>query len=221
MGSTLGKESLGKGVKLPELDSGRLGFSLLLHRCLSQLVDSLLHFMAALFCCCHDEIKHLVNLLLGGYAMLLDLVDSVIQGGDGFPRLFFSLIDGDGVASDLVLEGACDLNQGAEVMLGMLLDSTLGTDGFGAGLAVGVDLESDMFLAAGDPLHGGISSQGLLKGDLLVRGSSLAFLVGNEADLSKVFSALNTVHGGILVLTEFALDHPIDISLVGLGGLDQ
>jgi len=43
-GSTLGKESLGEGAKFLELTRGRLGLSLLVHQCLSQLVSLVLHF---------------------------------------------------------------------------------------------------------------------------------------------------------------------------------
>jgi len=42
-GSSLGKQTLGEGVKLPALDGGRLGLSLLLDRCLPQLVSFGLH----------------------------------------------------------------------------------------------------------------------------------------------------------------------------------
>ena len=78
-----------------------------------------------------------------------------------------------------------------------------------------------MLLAAGNPLHGGISGQGFLKGDLLMSGCGFAFFVRNEAGRSNVFVAVNAVHGGIFVLAEVALDHPVDVSPVGLGRLDQ
>ena len=42
-GSSLGKESLGEGVKLPKLDCGGLDFSLLLNGGLPQLVSFILH----------------------------------------------------------------------------------------------------------------------------------------------------------------------------------
>ena len=42
-GSSLGKHSLGEGVEFPELDGGRLDFSLLLDGRLSQLVSFGLH----------------------------------------------------------------------------------------------------------------------------------------------------------------------------------
>ena len=44
-GSSLGKETLGEGVKFPELDCGRLGLSLLLDRRLPQLVSLVLHLL--------------------------------------------------------------------------------------------------------------------------------------------------------------------------------
>ena len=44
-GSSLGKETLGEGVKFPELDCGRLDFSLLLDRGLPQLVSLVLHLL--------------------------------------------------------------------------------------------------------------------------------------------------------------------------------
>ena len=62
------------------------------------------------------------NVLLSGAAVLLDLVDGAIQGVDGLPRLLLSLGHGDGVAGNLVLEGAGDLAQGAEGVAGVLLD---------------------------------------------------------------------------------------------------
>ena len=153
--------------------------------------------------------------------MILDLVDGAIQGVDGLPRLLLPLGHGDSVAGNLVLEGAGDLAQGAEVMLGMFLDATFGTNGFSAGLAVTVNFVTNVLLAAGNPLHGGISGQGVLKGDLLVSGCGFSSLVRNEARRSNVFVAVNAVHGGIFVLAEIALDHPVDVPLIGLGKLDQ
>ena len=58
----------------------------------------------------------------------------------------------------------------------MLLTAAFGTNRLVAGLAVGVDLESKVFLAARNPLDGGGSSQGIIEGDLLVVGSSFEFL---------------------------------------------
>ena len=78
-----------------------------------------------------------------------------------------------------------------------------------------------MFLAAGNPLHGGISCPGLLNWNLLVRSRSFHFPVGDEARWSNVFIAVNAVHGGVLFPASIALDHSIDISLGGLGRLDQ
>ena len=49
----------------------------------------------------------------------------------------------------------------------------------------------------------------------------MPFFVRNEAERSNVFVAVNAVHGGIFVLAEVALDHPVDVSPVGLGRLDQ
>ena len=44
-GSSLGKHSLGEGVKLPELDCGRLGLALLLDGSLPELVSLVLHLL--------------------------------------------------------------------------------------------------------------------------------------------------------------------------------
>ena len=107
--------------------------------------------------------------------MILDLGDGAIQGVDRLPRLLLFLGNGDCVAGNLVLEGAGDLAQGAEVMLGMFLDAALGANGFSAGLAVAVNFVTNVLLAAGNPLYGGISGKGVLKGDLLVRGCGFAF----------------------------------------------
>ena len=38
---------------------------------------------------------------------------------------------------------------------------------------------------------------------------------------AEVLTALNTVHGAILLLTDIALDHLVDVSLVGLGRFHQ
>ena len=153
--------------------------------------------------------------------MILDLVDSVIKDVDGLPGILLSLGHGDSVAGNLVLEGASDLAQGAEVMLGMFLDATFGANGFSAGLAVTVNFVTNVLLAAGNPLHGGISCKGVLKRDLLVRGCGFSSLVNTSARWSKVFIAVNAVHSRILVIAEVALDHPVDVSPVGLGRLDQ
>jgi len=78
-----------------------------------------------------------------------------------------------------------------------------------------------VLLAAGNPLHGGISGKGLLKRNLLVRSRSFHFPVGDEARWSNVFVAVHAVHGGVLFPASIALHYPIDISLVRLRGLDQ
>ena len=161
------------------------------------------------------------DLLFGGAEVHLDLVDDAIQGVDGLPRLLLSLGHGDGVVGNLVLEGAGDLAQGAEVMLGMILDATFGANGFSAGLAVAVDFISDVLLTAGNPLHGGISCKGLLKGDLLVRGCGFGFLVSPGAGRAQVFIVVDAVHGGILIFAKITLNHPVDVSLVGLGRFEQ
>ena len=103
----------------------------------------------------------------------------------------------------------------------MLFNSTFGTNGFSAGLAVGVDFVADVLLAAGNPLHNDISGKGVLKRDLLVCSSWLHPTVCSSTKSAHVVVAVHTVHGGILVIAGIALDHPVDISLVGLGGLDQ
>ena len=113
------------------------------------------------------------NLLLSGAAVLLNLVDGTIHGGDGLQCLFLSIRDGDGIAGNLVLEWAGDLAQGAEDVARVHFAQTPGTNGFSAGLAVGVDFHADVFLAAGNSLHAGISGKGLVKGDLLVHGRHL------------------------------------------------
>ena len=76
-------------------------------------------------------------------------------------------------------------------MLGMFLHSTHRTNSVVAGLAVGVDLHADVFLAAGNPLHNGISGKGVLKGDLLVRGCGFGFLVSPGASWAQVFIVVN------------------------------
>ena len=161
------------------------------------------------------------DVLLSGAAVIFDLVDGAIQGVDGLPRLLLPLGNGDGVTGNLVLERAGHFFQWADLVVSMISNSTLGTDGIGAGLAVSVDLHANVFLAAGNPLHGGISGQGFLKGDLLMSGCGFAFFVRNEAGRSNVFVAVNAVHGGIFLLAEVTLDHPVDVPLIGLGKLDQ
>ena len=99
----------------------------------------------------------------------------------------------------------------------MLFGDAKRTNSVVAGLAVSVDLHANVLLAAGNPLHGDISGKGLLKGDLLVSGCGLAFLVPFGAAGAKILTALHTVHGRIFDVAEVTLDHPVDVSLVGLG----
>ena len=62
----------------------------------------------------------------------------------------------------------------------------------------------------------------VLKGDLMVLGRYFHVLVGCGAVGSKEFIAVNAVHRCIFVsLASIALNHPVDVSLVGLGRLDQ
>ena len=103
----------------------------------------------------------------------------------------------------------------------MLFGDAKCTNSIVASLAVGVDFHADMFLTAGNPLHGGISRKGLLKGDLLVSRCGFAFLVPLGAAGAKILAALHTVHGRILDIAEVAINHPVYVSLIGLGGLDQ
>jgi len=121
----------------------------------------------------------------------------------------------------LVLERAGDLAQGAEGVARVLFDAALGTNGFSAGLAVGVNFVTDVLLAAGNPLHSRISGKVVLKGDLLVSSSWLHPAVCSSTKSAHVVVAVHTVHRGILVIAGIALDHPVNVSPVGLGGLDQ
>jgi len=220
-GSSLGKHSLSEGVKFPELDGSRLDFSLLLDRGLPQLVSLVLHLLEDLgmasINCGVDRGKQGGDVLLSGAAVILDLVDGAIQGADGLSRLLLPLSHGDGIAGNLVLEGTGDLAQGAEGVAGVLFGDAKRTNSVFAGLAVSVDLHANVFLAAGDPLHGGISGKGVLKGDLRVSSRSFAFFVRNEAGRSNVFAAVNTVHGGNFFLAKITLDHSVDVSPLGLG----
>ena len=43
----------------------------------------------------------------------------------------------------------------------------------------------------------------------------------NEASRPKILLAVNAMNSRIFVATSIALDHPVDVSLVGLGSLDQ
>jgi len=99
----------------------------------------------------------------------------------------------------------------------MFFHSAHCADGFSASLAVGVDFITNVLLAAGNPLHSGISGKGVLKGDLLVSGCGLAFLVPFGAAGAKILAALHTTHGRVSFLADIALDHSVDVSLVGLG----
>ena len=144
--------------------------------------------------------------------MLLDLVDGAIQGGDDL----FSLARGDGVAGNLVPEGISDLAQGAEGVARVLLAQTLRADGVGTGFAVGVNFYSEVFLAAGNPLHDGISGQGVFNGNLLVSSSGLASLMQLGAALAEIFAVIDAVRGGIFVFTEIALHHPVPVSFWAL-----
>ena len=94
--STLGKESLGEEMKLPELDGGRLGFTLLLDCGLPKLISLVLHLGNQHS---HTGIHSSVEsgreggyILVSRDAVLLDLVDSAIQSDDGLPRLLLSLL---------------------------------------------------------------------------------------------------------------------------------
>jgi len=173
-GSTLGKHTLGEGVKLPELDSGSLSLSLLLDCSLPQLVSLVLHLLEDLSMAGINSGlnrgKQGGDVLLSGAAVILDLADGAIQGVDGPPGILLSLGHGDSVAGYLVLERAGDLAQRAEGVAGVLLAQTLQANRIIAGLAVGVDFITDVLLATGNPLYGGISGKGLLKGDLMVHG---------------------------------------------------
>jgi len=176
VGSALGKQSLSEEAKLPELNCGWLRISLLLHRCLPQLISFVLHLgnqhsNASIHGSMEGGRKG-SNLLLGCFAILLDLVDSAIQRSDCLPRFLFSLSHGDGVTSDLVLKRTCNLAQWAEIVLWMFFNAALGANGFIAGLAVGVDIESKVFPTAGYSLDSRSSDQGIFKG-------------GDEGDASK------------------------------------
>ena len=103
-------------------------------------------------------------------------------------------------------------------MLGMLLNGTFGANGLSAGLAVAVDFVTNALLAAGNSLHGGISSKGVLKGDLLVRGRHHHLLVRARASRPKILLAVNAMNSRILVsLASITLDHPVDVTIVGPG----
>ena len=106
-------------------------------------------------------------------------------------------------------------------MFGMLFNGTLGADGVGTSLAVGVNFGTDVLQAAGNPLHGGISGQGFLKGDLLVSRSHLPPFVNTRTRGADMLVAVNTVHCGILVIASLTFDHPVDVSPIGLRGLNQ
>jgi len=157
--------------------------------------------------------------------VILNLVDDAIEGVDGLPRLLLPLGHGDGVAGNLVLEGAGDLAQGAEGVARVLLDCTPGANGFSACLAVGVDFDANVLLAAGNPLYGGISGTIVVKGDLLVRGSEFSSFVSTRASRPITLLALNTAHGGILLVTSITLDLAArELSLLSAGsdkGVDE
>jgi len=55
------------------------------------------------------------------------------------------------------------LRQGAKIMLGMLLNSAHRANSIVAGLAVGVDLVPNVFLAAGNSRQRDVPTQGLLQ----------------------------------------------------------
>jgi len=224
-GSSLGEESLSKGVKLLELDCGRLSRSLLLDCHFPELIPLIMHLRYQDSATGNDSSVESGNkggdVFLSGAAVILDLVDGAIKGVDSLLRLLLPLGNRDGVAGNLVLEGAGDLAQGAKGVARVLLHSAHRTQGIVAGLAVRVDFHANVLLAAGNPLHGGISGQGILKGDLLMGRGDLGFLVALGASRAKVLCALNTTHGRVSFLTYVALDYPVDVSFVGLGGFDQ
>ena len=58
--------------------------------------------------------------------------------------------------------------RGQKSCLGCFSNGTHGTDGFGAGLAKGVDFVPDVLLAVGYPLHLDFSLQRIMKRDQLV-----------------------------------------------------
>jgi len=224
-GSTLGKKTLGEGVKLPEFNGGRFGFSLPLDCGLPQLVPFGVHLLknsnsSFLQIRCHD-IKDLGNFLFSRATILLNLDDRAIQGGDGLSRLLLSPSHGNGVAGNLVLKRAGDLDQGAEGVARVLFDATLGTNGFSAGLAVTVDFVTNMFLAARDSFDSGVACHSFVKGDLLVACREFSSPVRNKTSWSKIFLAIYAVHCGILFSTSVAWDHSVDIPHVVLDRLDQ
>jgi len=192
--STLGKESLGEGVKLPELDGGGLGLSLLLDRGLPKLISLVLHLgNQHSHTGIHSSVKSEReggNLLLSGGAVLFDLAD--------------------GVAGNLVLEWTGDLAQGTEIMLGVLLDATFGADGFSAGLAVGVDFHANVLLTAGNPLHLHFPLQHIMNRDQLVSRSRVKLPMDSKTGESHILTTLGAVHRRIL-LTASLTFHLVDI----------
>ena len=155
----------------------------------------------------------MVNLLLGGSAPAVNLGDGAIHGGDGLLGGLLLLAHVDGVVDDLLLKGTGHLIQGDEVVLGVLLNAAFGAHRLIAGLAVGVDLDPNVLLAARDPLDGGGSSQGIIEGDLLVVGSGSSFSCEPSEQPGQKFSLQSTQC--ILASSSWqtvALDHSIEIT---------
>jgi len=146
------------------------------------------------------------NILLSGAAVILNFVDCAIQGDNCLPGLLLSLRNGDGVAGDLVLEGAGDLAQGAESVAGVFFNRTHRTDSVVAGRAVGVDFHSDVLLAAGNSLHLHLSLQRIVKWNQLVRGRHFEVAVDSKTGGSHILATINTVHSSILLTASLALD---------------
>ena len=88
----------------------------------------------------------------------------------------------------------------------MLLAQTESANSVVAGLAIGVDLHSDVLLAAGYPFHLDFSLQRIMKRNQLVRGRRLHSSVGRHTDNPKILTTVSAVHGGILLVASLALD---------------
>jgi len=88
----------------------------------------------------------------------------------------------------------------------VLLAQTESANSVVAGLAIGVDLHSDVLLAAGYPFHLDFSLQRIMKRDQLVRGSNLQVAMDIKTGGSHILTTVCAVHGGILFTASLALD---------------
>ena len=84
-------------------------------------------------------------------------------------------------------------------MPGMLFNRTFWADSLLAGLAVGVDVQGSMFLAARDSFDLHFPLQGVMERNELMVGSGSQVLVVSDAIRTKILPTINAMSGSIFL----------------------